>query len=286
MVVDSANADRVEALLADLGRYPGLLVAFSAGVDSAFLLAAALRALPADRVLAVTAVSPSLPAAELVYARDFAALVGAGHREAPTDEMQREGYRQNSTSRCYFCKAELLDVVTEYLGDLPAGSRVATGTNADDQVAGFRPGIRAAAERGAVTPLADAGLDKATIRATARAWGLPVWDKPQAACLSSRVAYGIEISPTRLARVEAAEIAVRSSLQASRVGSVNIRVRDLGDSARIEVDRDLVEQPGPWQEAVVAAVRSAGFREAHIDPQGFRSGSMNEGRTPSGRTGR
>jgi pyridinium-3,5-biscarboxylic acid mononucleotide sulfurtransferase len=282
MSVLEANADRVSALRDDLSGYPGLLIAFSAGVDSGFLLAAALRALPAGRVLAVTAVSPSLPAAELAHARDFAALVGARHREARTDEMQREGYRQNGTSRCYFCKSELLDVVTEYLGDLPAGSRVATGTNADDLVAGFRPGIRAAAERGAVTPLADAGLDKATIRATARLWGLPVWDKPQAACLSSRVAYGIEISPTRLARVEAAEIAVRSSLQASRVESVNIRVRDLGDSARIEVDRDLVERPGPWQDAVVAAVRSTGFRDAQIDPRGFRSGSMNEGRTPPG----
>ena len=220
-------------------------------------------------MLAVTAVSPSLPAAELAYARDFAARIGARHLEAPTNEMQREGYRQNSTSRCYFCKAELLDVVTEHLGALPAGSRVATGTNADDLVAGFRPGIRAAAERGAVTPLADAGLDKATIRATARAWGLPVWDKPQAACLSSRVAYGIQISPTRLARVEAAEIAVRSSLADAQVASVNIRVRDLGDSARIEVDRDLLEQPGPWQESVVAAVRSTGFQEAHIDPAGI-----------------
>lgn len=282
MPVANANADRVKALCDDLAGYPGLLIAFSAGVDSAFLLAAALCSLPADRVLGVTAVSPSLPAAELDYARDFAARIGARHVEAPTNEMQREGYRQNSTSRCYFCKAELLDVVTEHLGALPAGSRVATGTNADDLVAGFRPGIRAAAERGAVTPLADAGLDKATIRATARAWGLPVWDKPQAACLSSRVAYGIQISPTRLARVEAAEIAVRSSLADAQVASVNIRVRDLGDSARIEVDRDLLEQPGQWQESVVAAVRSTGFREAHIDPAGFRSGSMNEGRTPPG----
>lgn len=274
----SHRANAVQGLLTDLAGRPGVLIAFSGGVDSAFLLAAALRALPSDRVLAVTAVSPSLARSELDSARAFAAGLGAAHREVTTDEMTREGYRQNGTSRCFFCKAELLETVDGHLDDLPAGSVVATGTNADDLVAGFRPGIRAAAQRGAITPLADAGLTKTDIRATARLWGLSVWDKPQAACLSSRVAYGIQISPARLARVEAAELAVRNSLQASGVGSINLRVRDLGDTARIEVDPELAGSPGPWQEAALAAACSAGFREAHIDPRGFRSGSMNEGR--------
>lgn len=280
MAPEHANADPLAALFASLSRYPGLVIAFSAGVDSAFLLAAALRALGADHVLAVTAVSASLPAAELSYARNFASSMGARHVEVETHELDRDGYRENTTSRCHFCKAELLDVVSAHLIDLPAGARVATGTNADDLVAGFRPGIRAAAQRGAVTPLADAGLTKDRIRRTARDWGLAVWDKPQAACLSSRIAYGIRVSPARLARVEAAEIALRETLAAYDLHTTNLRVRDLGGDARIEVDQNVADQPGAWREAVVAAVRRTGFDDAEIDPQGFRSGSMNEGRTP------
>lgn len=276
MTAQRGTPDPLETLLTDMRRYPGLVVAFSGGVDSAFLLAAAIRTLGAGRVLAVTAVSPSLPSAELSSARGFAASLGAAHLEVVTDELSREGYRQNGTSRCYFCKAELLDVVGRVV---PPGWYVATGTNADDLVAGFRPGIRAAAERGAVTPLADAGLDKATIRATARAWHLTVWDKPQAACLSSRVAYGIQISTQRLARVEAAERAVRDLLGDP---GVNLRVRDLGDTARIEVDAALLGVVD-WQEPARQAVLDCGFVDAQIDPRGFRSGSMNEGlSSPSG----
>lgn len=275
MTRERASTDPVGDLLQRLAQYPGVLVAFSAGVDSAFLLAAAMRALPADRVLAVTAVSPSLPAAELEYARHFASEVGATHLEVRTDEMSREGYRENSTSRCYFCKAELLDVVTGELGRLPAGSVVATGTNADDLRSGFRPGIRAAAEREAVTPLSS--LTKEQIRSAARAWNLTVWDKPQAACLSSRIAYGITISPARLSRVEAAEVALRQTLRDHAVPATNIRVRDLGDAARIEVDAAVLDMPGSWREEAVAAVLASGFLAAELDPRGFRSGSMNEG---------
>ncbi|MEI2785547.1 MAG: ATP-dependent sacrificial sulfur transferase LarE [Candidatus Nanopelagicales bacterium] len=270
MTSELGTPDPLESLLANVQHYPGLVVAFSGGVDSAFLLAAAMRALGPGRVLAVTAVSPSLPAAELSSAREFAASLGVPHLEVATDEMSRDGYRENSTARCYFCKAELLDVVSAVV---PHGWYVATGTNADDRVAGFRPGIRAAAQRGALTPLADVGLDKATIRATARQWGLSVWDKPQAACLSSRVAYGIQISTQRLARVEAAERAVRELLGDP---GVNLRVRDLGDTARIEVDAALLAVPG-WQQAARQEVLSCGFASVEIDPRGFRSGSMNEG---------
>ena len=281
MARDGANADPLNRLHTELLRYPGLLVAFSAGVDSGFLLAAAARSLGADRVLAVTAVSPSLPAAEREYATDFAGTLGVRHLEATTEEMNRPGYRENTTSRCYFCKAELLEVIADHLCELPRGARVATGTNADDLVAGFRPGIRAAAQRGAVTPLADAGMSKQMIRDAARAWGLPVWDKPQAACLSSRIAYGIQITPQRLARVETAESAVRRALADSGVTSVDVRVRDLGDEARIEIDAALAGRKGPWQDMAVAAVVAAGFPSAWIDPQGFRSGSMNEGLPPT-----
>jgi uncharacterized protein len=280
MAHTDAEPDPADQLLRGLGKYPGLLVALSAGVDSSFLLATALEALGPDRVAAVTASGPSLPVVELDRARAFTASLGVRHVVARTDEMSRRGYRENGTSRCYFCKAALLDVVGAYLSLLPPGARVATGTNADDVVEGFRPGIRAAAQRGAVTPLADAGMTKEQIRRAARARGLGVWDKPQAACLSSRIAYGIGISPARLARVEAAEIAVRDCLERHGLRTVNLRVRDLGDRARVEVDRDLVEVPGPWRTGVLEAVLHAGFDSAHVDPRGFRSGSMNEGLTP------
>ena len=152
---------------------------------------------------------------------------------------------------------------------------VATGTNADDAVAGFRPGIRAADERGAVTPLRDAGLTKQQIRAASRAWDLPTWDKPAAACLSSRIAYGVEVSPFRLSRVERAEVAVRSALDDAGVAVRNLRVRDLGDRARIEIDAELVAS-ALASPAVVGAAVGAGFTAAEIDPKGFRSGAMNE----------
>ena len=204
-----------------------LMVAFSGGADSAFLLAAAVRALGADNVTAATAYSDSLPVSERGPAHTFAQSLGVDVLTPRTAEMEREGYRANDGDRCAFCKAELLDV----LGPLAVEhgcDAVATGTNADDARAGFRPGIAAAGDRGAVTPLLDAGLTKAQIRTASREWGLPTWDKPAAACLSSRVAYGIEITPARLARVEQAEAGLRAALEEAGVRVGNLRVRDLG----------------------------------------------------------
>ncbi|NUR08015.1 MAG: hydrolase, partial [Nocardioidaceae bacterium] len=142
-------------------------------------------------------------------------------------------------------------------------------------VAGFRPGIRAAAERGAATPLLDAGLTKAQVRAASRAWDLPTWDKPAAACLSSRVAYGVEVSPFRLARVERAEVAARTALADAGIEVRDLRVRDLGDRASLEVDAAAVPAASA-EPAVLAALKEAGFEDAAVDPKGFRSGSMNE----------
>ena len=264
--------ERLDALSAQLRGLGSVLVAFSGGADSAFLLAAAQRALGSEAVAAATAVSASLPAVERAAATEFAASLGVRHELVDTDEMSREGYRANAGDRCYFCKAELLDVVGPVAARLGIAS-VATGTNADDAIAGFRPGIRAAAERGAVTPLRDAGLTKAQIREASRGWGLVTADKPAAACLSSRIAYGISITPHRLARVEAAEMDLRSALAGAGIPVQNLRVRDLGEVARVEIDADLVAAVAARPELLTSV---AGFDRIELDPRGFRSGSMNE----------
>jgi uncharacterized protein len=261
---------RLEALERDLVARGRVMVAYSGGADSAFLLAAAVRALGPDNVVAATGYSHSLPEVERDPARDFAAGLGVELLTPETHEMEREGYRANGGDRCFFCKAELIDVLIP-LAEARGIGTVATGTNADDAVAGFRPGIRAADERGAAAPLREAGLTKAQVREASRRWGLPTWDKPAAACLSSRVAYGVEVTPHRLARVERAEAAVRRVL-GDRV--TNLRVRDLGDRASVEVDRELL--PLTDEAELLAAVREAGFAEVAVDPNGFRSGSMNE----------
>jgi uncharacterized protein len=279
----TSGEERVLRLrLADLDmrlrRLESVAVAFSGGADSAFLLAAAVRALGTERVVAVTAVSASIPDAELHGAREYARALGVRHVTPPTYEIERDGYRANAGDRCYFCKAELVDVLSPLAADLGVAT-VVTGTNADDARAGFRPGIRAASERGAVTPLLDAGLTKTQIRLASRRWGLTTWDKPAAACLSSRIAYGIEVSSTRLARVERAEVALRTLLAERGLAICDLRVRDLGDLASVELDAALVETvraSGELEAAVVEAVTRCGFPAVAVDPAGFRSGAMNE----------
>jgi uncharacterized protein len=263
---------RLAALSECLAGLGSVMVAFSGGADSAFVLAAAVRALGPAAVIAATAVSPSLPGTELAAAREFATSLGVRHITPTTDELSREGYRANAGDRCRFCKSELLDVLTA-LQRSEHAEHVLTGTNADDVMTGFRPGIRAAAERGALTPLLDAGLTKAQVRRASRDWGLPTWDKPAAACLSSRIAFGVEVTAARLSRVEQAEAAVRRSLAVAGIEVRDLRVRDLGDVARLEVDAAAVTAvagaPG-----VLASIQ--GFGSVELDPRGFRSGSMNE----------
>jgi pyridinium-3,5-biscarboxylic acid mononucleotide sulfurtransferase len=266
---------RLALLDAELAAVPGVLVAFSGGVDSGVVLAAAVRALGADRVVAATAVSPSLPATERAAAHDFAVGLGVRHEQPRTDELSRPGYVANAGDRCAFCKAELVDVLTPLAAELGIAD-VVTGTNADDLRAGFRPGIRAATERGAWAPLARAGMTKDDVRAAARRWELPLADKPAAACLASRIAYGVPVSRERLARVEAAEVALRAALAGAGLPVRDLRVRDLGDVdgqqvARVELDAELVPAVGP---DLLAAV--PGFDRVELDPRGFRSGSMNE----------
>jgi uncharacterized protein len=272
VTADPALDARLDALERQLGGLGSVLVAFSGGADSAFLLAAALRALGPGAVAAATAVSPSLPRAEQQAAADFAAGLGARHELVPTHELGRDGYRRNAGDRCYFCKAELLDVMAPLAEQLGLAT-VATGTNADDAVAGFRPGMRAAEERGALTPLRTAGLTKAQVRAASRRWGLVTADKPAAACLSSRIAYGVAITPARLARVEAAESALREALATAGIPVRDLRVRDLGEVARVEVDADRVGALAARPDLLAVIT---GFDRVEVDPRGFRSGAMNE----------
>jgi pyridinium-3,5-biscarboxylic acid mononucleotide sulfurtransferase len=270
-VLDQKLADLEE----HLERLGSVLVAFSGGADSAFVLAAAVRALGPGKVVAATAVSASLPDSELDQAAAFARDLGVRHLVPRTEELDDPRYRANAGNRCYFCKAELLDVLVPLAAEHGL-AYVLTGTNQDDAVADFRPGIQAAAERGAVTPLRDAGFTKPEVRLASRAWGLRTWDKPAAACLSSRIAYGITITSGGLARVEHAEQALRVTLNTAGIDIRDLRVRDLGeDRASIEVDAEVVDRVAESRDSL-AAVRAAGFSEVAVDPRGFRSGSMNE----------
>lgn len=259
-------------LLAEMSSYGRTLVAFSGGVDSSVVVAAAARALGTGDMAAVTAVSPSLPTAELDAARDFCARLGVPHLTILTAELNVPGYRDNGRDRCYFCKSTLLDTALRLAAEQDFDT-IATGTNAGDLTAGFRPGIGAAAERGARTPVADTGLDKAAVRAVARLWSLPTWDKPAMACLSSRIAYGLTITTSRLARVERAENAVRGLLAGT--GRGNVRVRDLGGSVRLEVDPELLDETR-GDPRFARVLRAAGFGDAPLSVEAFRSGSMNE----------
>jgi len=261
---------RLEALGARLRETGGLLVAFSGGADSAFLLAAAVRALGPERVVAATAVSPSLAADELLAAQAFAASLGVRHVTPRTDELSREGYVANGADRCFHCKATLLDTLRPLAAELGLPA-VATGTNADDAVAGFRPGIAAASQRGALTPLLDAGLTKEQVRQASRRWGLATADKPALACLASRIAYGLQVTPAGLARVDRAERALRAHLG----DVVHLRVRDLGESAaRVELDPVAL---AACDDAAQDVVRAEGF--ATVSAQEFHSGSMNDALT-------
>jgi pyridinium-3,5-biscarboxylic acid mononucleotide sulfurtransferase len=226
-------ADR---LLASLRSLDSVAVGFSGGVDSTLVLAAALRALPANRVLAVIADSPSLARTELIDARQVAAELGAELVEVRVAELDVPGYRENAGNRCYFCKHTVLSAISELAVQRDI-AHVATGTHADDHRAVHRPGLGAARELHVVEPLADAGLGKREIRMLAAAWSLPVADKPATPCLASRIAVGVPVSIGRLGLVERAEIAVRARLAGAGVQPRDLRVRLLGDGFRVELDR-------------------------------------------------
>ncbi len=264
-----------------VARFPHpVAVAYSGGADSALVLAAAARALGPEAVLAVTAISASYPAAELRPAAEFARALGVEHALPQTHELDVPGYRANGTDRCYFCKSEVIDVVAALARERGI-TRVATGTNADDARDRFRPGIRAGDERNVDAPLRELGFTKADVRAVSHAWGLPTWAKPASPCLASRVRHGIEVTPFRLSRIDRAETAARAALAARGLASLDLRVRDLGDGARVELDAGLVADVSAAG-AVRTAVAAAGF-EGEVTVAPFSSGALSREAAALGR---
>lgn len=262
-------ADEVCRLLAaalDGGR---LGVAFSGGVDSSVLLALAVRGLGVDRVVAIIGVSPSLPAAELTAARAVAAQVGAPLVEVATREGDRAAYRANGPDRCFHCKDELFTRIDDALAARYDLNAVAYGENADDALRPDRPGARAAHGHRVLRPLAEAGMTKADVRIVARELSLACADKPAAPCLASRVPHFEEVTPAKLAQIEAAEAAVRS------FGFADCRVRHHGDLARIELPTGDLPAARRVRTPLLAAVRMAGgFAIATLDLRGLQSGAF------------
>jgi uncharacterized protein len=254
--------DALETRLRTLGR---VVVAFSGGADSAFLAWTAHRVLGADGCLVVTAVSPSLPAAELADCESLAAEWGLRWRPVPTDELDDAAYVANDGGRCGRCKSALMDALTPLAG----GATILLGVNVDD-LGDYRPGQAVASQRGAVFPLVEAGFSKADVREWSRRLGLRTWDKPAAACLSSRLPYGTPVTVAVLSRVERAEAAVRA------LGFVALRVRHYGDTARIEVPVEDLDALLARRAAVVEAVRAAGYTYVTVDLEGLRSGNLNQ----------
>jgi uncharacterized protein len=264
----SRNAQR-EILTKTLCGYGRVAVAYSGGIDSTVVAQAAYEAL-GDAAIAVTAVSESLAAGELEQAQDLAQKIGIRHRVIRTEEFADPNYRRNDSDRCYFCKSELYGRLSGMLNELSV-EVIASGANTDD-MGDYRPGLRAASEHGVRHPLQECGLSKADVRALARGWGLPTWDKPATPCLSSRVAYGEDPTPERVRMIDQAEQWLRQR------GLRVLRVRyHKGDLARIEVPLDDLPRFVELQlrGELIAAFRALGFKFVTLDLEGFRSGSMN-----------
>lgn len=263
-------ASKRDRVLAVLGELPGVAVAFSGGIDSTVVAHAAFLALGAKAV-AVTADSASVPRSEIATARDLAARIGIRHVVVKTDEFDNPDYLKNDGTRCYHCKSELYSRVERLLPELGVPV-IASGANLDDQ-GDYRPGLAAASEHAVRHPLQEAGFTKADVRAVARHWNLPTWDKPAAPCLSSRLAPGLAVTPERTRRVEEAE----AFLRALGLRDFRVRYHD-GDLARVEVPTADVARlaADPVRTDLAREFHRLGFKFVTLDLDGFRSGSLNE----------
>jgi len=260
---------KLAALRARLRELGSVLVCYSGGVDSAFVLAVAHQELGA-RAVGMTAVSPSLAPAEKEEAASIARLIGADHRLVESQELEDPNYVANNPDRCFHCKSELYRIALVKQKEWGIAA-IVNGTNVDD-LGDYRPGLDAARQAGVVSPLVELGFTKADVRAGASAVGLPIWDKPAAACLSSRIPYGTSVTRDRLAQIGGFEADLRG------LGFRQVRVRYHGDLARIELDlAEMTRAAEPeLRAAMVAAGKKHGFRYVTLDLGGYRTGSHNE----------
>ncbi len=265
---------KIEQLKTLFAEMESAIIAYSGGVDSALVAKVAYDVL-GSRALAVTAVSPSLLPEELEDACIQAAEIGIAHQIVQTHEMDNPNYRANPVNRCYFCKSELHDTLKPLAKEL-GYPYVVDGVNADD-LQDYRPGIAAAKERGARSPLAELGITKFEVRQISQILGLSWWDKPAQPCLSSRFPYGEEITIAKLQRVGRAEVYLR------KLGFNNLRVRSLDDTAKIELSPEYIKEfvIKSDLQAIVAAFQSYGFVYVTLDLEGFRSGKLNQVLTSS-----
>jgi uncharacterized protein len=269
-VLTPSALEKERALIAWLRAQGSALLGFSGGVDSAYLASVAIEALGAERVLAVIGRSASYPEEQWRVAHDVAGKLGLRVEEIETYELHDPRYAANPSNRCYFCKSELWGKLAP-LARARGLAVVIDGTNADD-VTGHRPGMQAARENGVRSPLLEIGMSKLEVRERSRARGVATWSRPSAPCLSSRLQYGLQVTPERLQQVERAERALR---ELGITG--DLRVRHHGDLARVELSSEIV---GAWLSPVPmrilrAAVQGAGFTRVAVDLRGFRSGSLN-----------
>jgi uncharacterized protein len=259
----------LDKLLEKMSEFPGAVVAFSGGVDSAVVLATALQALGASQVIAFTADSPSLSRKELAACRLFAQKLGVRHEVVCTHELDIEGYRKNDGDRCYFCKGDLYRQMST-LNQVQSGYVMLNGANADD-LGDWRPGMRAASEAGARSPLLECGINKEGVRDLARHLNLDVWDKPSSPCLASRIPYHTPVEQKALAQIEAAEEFLKAE------GFMDVRVRHYGTTARVEVPPHKVALllNAEFHACMTDLFGLLGFQNVEIDTEGLVSGKMN-----------